>query len=570
MRGRLGSGGAAVLVALALAACGGASGASSSGGSAATGGSGGSGGSGGGGASGSASAGTPVNGGTLQAAIPSDPDHLDSGLSYATEGWEILEATGDGLLGYRKTSGAAGADIVPDLATAMPAVSDHGLTYTFHMRTGVRFSPPVNRQVEPSDIKFSIERLFRINSGGVGFYSGIAGAARYAKTQKGGISGIVADDATHTISFHLTQPDGTFLEYMAIPFAFAVPKGTPDKDISADAQWRVSTGPYMVSQYVPNDHITMVRNPNFHSWTSNDPPGHLDQIDIKIGTNPEDAVNQTADGQLDWYFEAVPPDRLAELKARYPSQVFVYPRNDITFFTMNMRKPPFNNLKVRQALNYATDRTALVKIFGGQGTPTENIIPPTLGSSYVKQWPYPYDLAKAKALVDQSGTKGMTVNVWSHSTDPVPNAAQYMASVLDSLGYRAVVKTMDQGVYWDTISTEKDDPQVAFVQFDQDYPEGQDFIDVQLNGERIAPTGNQNQANVDIPALDRQIDAARQMPLGAARNARWAKLDREFMAYAPWVPFLNRTLPKFDSARLHGLVFNGTYYELFTSMWLSK
>jgi peptide/nickel transport system substrate-binding protein len=552
-RPRLGPAGAALLAALALAACGGASSGETGTGGSDTGG-----------------GGAPVNGGTLQAAIASNPDHLDSGLSYATEGWEILAATGDGLLGYRKTSGAAGAEIVPDLATAMPAVSDHGRTYTFHMRTGVRFSPPVNRQVEPSDLKFSIERLFRINSGGVGFYSGIVGASHYAGTRKGGISGIVADDPTHTITFHLTQPDGTFLEYMAIPFAFAMPKGTPNKDISTDAPWRVSTGPYMISQYVPSDQITMVRNPNFHSWTPNDPTGHLSQIDIKVGTTPEQAVNETADGQLDWYFEAVPPDRLAELKARDPSRVHVYPRNDITFFTMNMRKPPFDNLKVRQAINYATDRAALVKIFGGQGTPTENIIPPTLGSAYVKQWPYPYDMAKARALVAQSGTKGMTVDVWAHSTDPVPNAAQYMASLLDGLGYHAVVKTMDQGVYWDTISTEKDDPQMAFVQFDQDYPEGQDFIDVQLNGERIAPTGNQNQANVDIPSLDRQIDATREMSLGAARNARWAKIDRGFMAHAPWVPFLNRTLPKFDSPRLHGLVFNGTYYELFTSMWLSQ
>jgi peptide/nickel transport system substrate-binding protein len=552
-RPRLRPAGTVLLAALALAACGGAS----SGGA-------------GTGGSGTGAGGTPVNGGTLRAAIPSSPDHLDSGLSYATEGWEILAATGDGLLGYRKTSGPAGAEIVPDLATAMPAVSENGKTYTFHMRTGVRFSPPVNRQVEPSDIKFSIERLFRINSGGVGFYAGIVGANHYAGTRKGGISGIVADDVTHTITFHLTQPDGTFLEYMAIPFAFAMPKGTPNKDISTDAPWRVATGPYMVSQYVPSDQITMVRNPNFHSWTPNDPPGHLDRIEIKIGTTPEQAVNETADGQLDWYFEAVPPDRLAELKARYPSQVHVYPRNDITFFTMNMRKPPFDNLKVRQAVNYATDRAALVKIFGGQGTPTENIIPPTLGAAYVKQSPYPYDMAKARALVAQSGTKGMTVNVWAHSTDPVPNAAQYMASLLDGLGYHAVVKTLDQGVYWDTISTEKDDPQMAFVQFDQDYPEGQDFIDVQLNGERIAPTGNQNQANVDIPSLDRQIDAAREMPLGAARDARWAKIDHAFMAYAPWVPFLNRTLPKFDSAHLHGLAFNGTYYELFTSMWLSQ
>jgi peptide/nickel transport system substrate-binding protein len=522
------------------------------------------------GSQGTSGSGTPVNGGTLQAAIPDNPDHLDTGLSYATEGWEILEATGDGLLGFRKTSGAAGAEIVPDLATAMPEVSDGGLTYTFHMRTGVKFSPPVNREVKPSDIKFSIERLFRVDSGGVGFYTGIVGANAYASTRKGGISGIVADDATHTITFHLTARDGTFLEYMAIPFAFAVPAGTPNRDISTVSRWRIATGPYMISEYVPGDHITLVRNPNFHTWTPNTPNGHLDQIDIKIGTDPEAAVNQTVNGQLDWYFEAVAPDRLTELKARYPSQVHVYPRNDITYFELNVRKPPMNNLLVRQAINYATDRNALVKIFGGQGTPTENIIPPSLGAAYVKQWPYPYDLAKAKALVAQSGTQGMTVTVWSHTTDPVPKAAQYMASVLQSLGYHAVVKTLDVGVYFDTISTQKGDPQMAFVQFDQDYPEGQDFIDVQLNGERISNVGNQVTSNINIPALNRQIDAARAMPLGAARDARWAEIDREFMEQAPWVPFLNRTLPKFVSPRLHGLVFNGTYYEMFPSMWLSK
>lgn len=517
-----------------------------------------------------ASAGVPVNGGTLRAAIPENPDYLDPGLSYATESWEILEATGDGLLTFKRTSGAAGATIVPDLATAMPTVSQHGRTYTFHMHTGVRFSPPVSRQVEPSDIKFAIERLFRINSGGVGFYTGIVGASRYEQTKKGGISGIVANDATHTIVFHLTHPDGTFLEYMAIPFAFAVPAGTPNKDVSTVSRWRVSTGPYMISSYLPNQQITLTRNPNFKQWTANTPNGHLDRIQITIGTQAEQAMNQIADGQLDWYFEAVPTDRLAALQRQYPSQVHVYPRNDITYFLLNTRRAPMNNLKVRQAINYAVNRDALLKIFGGQGSPTENIIPPSLGPAFKRQWPYPYNLAKAKRLVRESGTQGMAVQVWSHSDAPAPQAAQYMASVLDSLGYKATVKTLSQSVYWDTISTQKGDPQVAFVQFDQDYPEGQDFIDVQLNGQNITNVGNQNTSNINIPALNRQIDAAKAMPLGAARDAMWVKLDREFMRYAPWVPFINRNLPKFDGPHLHGLVFNGTYYEMFPNMWLAK
>jgi peptide/nickel transport system substrate-binding protein len=516
--------------------------------------------------------GTPVNGGTLKAAIPDSPDHLDPGLSYTNEGWEIFEATNDGLLTYERTDDqATSSKIVPDIATALPTISKDGLTYTFHVRTDVKFSPPVNRAVQPSDFKFTIERLFRINSGGVGFYTGIAGANRYAKTKKGGISGIVANDAAHTIVFHLTQRDGTFPAYLSIPFAFVVPKGTPDRDISTVSQWRIATGPYMIKSYVPKQSIQIVRNPNFKQWTPNTPGGHMDGIDVAIGVTPEQAVNETADGQLDWYFEPIASDRYTQLKAQYPDQVHPFTRNNVTYFEMNSRKPPFDKLAVRQALNYAVDRTALVKIFGGQGTPTENILPPGLGSAYKKHDLYPYDLNKAKALVKASGDSGMSVTVWAHTTDPTPKAAQYMAGVLQSLGFKASVKLFDESVYWDTISAEKSDPQIAFQDWNQDYPEAQDFIDTLLNGEKIVQVGNNNQSNTDIPALNRQIDQARAMPLGAARNALWAKLDYEYMkTNAPWVPFMNRQIPKFVSKRVHGLVFNPSYFELFPSMWLGK
>ena len=450
-------------------------------------------------------------------------------------------------------------------------MSKDGLAYTFHVRKGVMFSPPVSREVEPSDVKASFERLYRVDSPGVGFYSGIVGADAYAKSKQGGIAGIAADDAKRTITFHLSARDGTFLDLLAIPFAFAVPKGTPDRDISTVARWRIATGPYEIASYVPKREIVLRRNPSFRQWSPDIPGGHLDEIDLQIGVDPERAVDLVSAGQLDWYMDAVPPDRLAQARATLPDQVHVYPRNNITYFELNHRKAPFDKLAVRQALNYAVDRKALVKIFGGQGTPTENLVPPSLGAAYVQHDLYPYDLAKAKALVASSGTAGMDVQVWSHNVEPAPKAAQYLASVLDALGYHASVKTLDESVYWDTISTQKGDPQVAFVQFDQDYPEAQDFIDIQLNGERIADVGNQVHSNVDVPALNARMDAARALPLGPARDAEWAAIDRALMEEdAPWVPFMNRNLPKLVSARLHGLVFNGTYYELFPSMYLAK
>jgi peptide/nickel transport system substrate-binding protein len=515
---------------------------------------------------------TPVNGGTLLAGIPDSPDHLDPGLSYTNEGWEIFEATNDGLLTFVRTNDPSkSATIVPDIATAMPTVSKDGLTYTFTVRKGVRFSPPVNRDVLPSDFKFTIERLFRINSGGVSFYTGIVGANAYAKSRKGGISGIVANDKTGTIAFHLTKRDGTFLDYMSIPFAFAVPKGTPDKDVSTIDKWRIATGPYMISKYVPKQSVTIVRNPNFKQWTPNTPGGHLDGIDVKIGITPDAAVNMTADNELDWYFEPIASDRYTQLKAQYPDQVHPFVRNNVTYFEMNATKPPFDKLAVRRAVNYAVDRTALVKIFGGQGTTTENILPPGLGSAYKAHHLYPLDLAKAKALVQASGDAGMAVTVWSHTTDPTPKAAQYMASVLSSIGFKTSVKTLDESVYWDTISTKKGDPQIAFQDWNQDFPEGQDFIDLLLNGANIVNVGNNNQSYTNVPAFNTQMNAARALPLGPARNAMWAKLDDEIMRQnAPWVPFMNREIPKFVSKRVHGLVFNPSYFELFPSMWLSK
>jgi peptide/nickel transport system substrate-binding protein len=521
-------------------------------------------------ASSATTGGTAVNGGTLRAAMVSDPDHLDPALAYTTETWEMLASTNDGLVTFKRASGNAGNEIVPDLATAMPKVTDHGTTYTFHVRSGVRFSPPVNRAVEPSDIKFSIERLFRVHSPGVGFYTDIVGASQYEKSQKGQINGIVADDKTHTITFHLIQRDGTFLEYLAMPFADAVPVGSPAKDISTDTRWRIATGPYMIKSYTPQGTITLVRNPNFHQWTPNTPNGHLNEIQITIGVSPDQAVNETADGDLDYYLEAVAPDRLAEIEKQYPSQVHIYTRNALLYFTLNDRKPPMNNVNVRKALNYAIDRAALVKIFGGQGTPTENLIPSGM-TAYNKHDFYPYNLAKAKQLVDASGTKGMSVQVWASSTDPQPEAAQYMASVLNSLGYHATVKTMSEGIYYDTVANEATDPQVSYNEWDEDFPEAEDYVDAQFNGRYIVKVGNNDNSNLNVPSLNRQMNAVREMQIGPAREADWAKLDAEIMkTQAPIVPFMNRDFPQFTSARLHGLVFNSTFYDLFPSMWLSK
>jgi peptide/nickel transport system substrate-binding protein len=518
------------------------------------------------------SGGAPVDGGVLRGGIPDNPDHLDTGISFAVEGWELLEATNNGLLTFKKAGGGQQSMILPDIASAMPTVSADGRTYSFHVRPNVMFSPPVSRAVRPSDFQYSIERLFHVGSPGVGFYTDIVGANAYAAHKAAHISGIVANDAAMTITFHLVKPDGAFLDDLAIPFAFAVPKGTPYKDISTDPAWRVATGPYMVSSYVPRQQIVLTPNPNFMQWTPASPKGHVNEVDITIGITPEQAVNETIAGQLDWYMEAVPADRFTALRKQYPKQTFLYPRNNVTYFSMNSRKPPFDKLAVRQAVNYAIDRNALVKIFGGQGIPSETVLPPGFGSSYQEHHLYPHNVAKAKQLIAQAGATGAPVQVWTTNAAPAPAASQYLASVLKQIGLNVTgVKQVDDSVYWDTLLTQAGDPQIAFNHFDQDFPEGEDFIDTTLNGEHIVNVGNNDVSNTNDPTLNAMIDRTKLMPLGEARNAQWAKIDAYFMQHdAGWAPFLHLEQATFVSARLHGLIFTGSYFELIPEMWLSK
>ena len=170
---------------------------------------------------------------------------------------------------------------------------------------------------------------------------------------------------------------------------------------------------------------------------------------------------------------------------------------------MNERKPPFDKLAVRQAVNYAIDRTALVKIFGGQGTPTENILPPGLRQRPTRRTTSTRTTSpRPSSWSRQSGDAGMHGGrVGPHHRPDARRPSQYLAGVLNSIGFKTSVKTLDESVYWDTIATQKGDPQIAFQDWNQDYPEGQDFIDILLNGEHIVNVGNNNHVEHQHPGL---------------------------------------------------------------------
>ena len=222
---------------------------------------------------------------TLIAQLSPHDQTIDPAAAWQLPIWQMLSVTNDGLVGYRRTGGPAGDTLVPDLASALPAPADAGRTYAFHLRPGIRYSD--GAPVKPEDFRHAIERLFAVNAGLAGYYTGIIGAGQCERTpgRCDLARGIVTDDQTDTVTFHLTAPEPDFLNKLAFPFADAVPAGTPDHQIGP-AQLP-ATGPYMTQSFVPLHRWVLIRNPKFHSWSSQaQPEGYPSRIILRLDIPP--------------------------------------------------------------------------------------------------------------------------------------------------------------------------------------------------------------------------------------------------------------------------------------------
>jgi peptide/nickel transport system substrate-binding protein len=473
-------------------------------------------------------------------------DFLDPGLSYTVQGWEIMWNTYLPLLGYKHVNGPDGATLVPYLAQDMPQVSSDGTTYTLTLRKGVKYSD--GTAVKASDFAATIERDYKIDSPGVGFFGNIVGTDQIAKTKKGHISGITTDDATGKITIKLKQAQGDFSYILATEFAALVPAASPAKDASTNPL--PATGPYMIQSYKPNKQAIVVRNPNFDAsmFDGNVPAGNPDKMTVDIIGDPGVALTRVLKGQDDYDFQQPPNDRLAELQSKYSDQIKVYTPANTYYFFMNTREKPFDNPKVRQAVNYAINREALVRIFGGLAQPTENVLPPTY-PQYKKLDLYPYNLAKAKQLIKDAGATGTPVTVWNHARGLDPKASDYLVPVLNSIGLKAKGKVINAAIYWTTMGNQATHAQIGFADWFQDYPHPLDWFDVLLNGDRITDTHNNNYANFDDKAVNAKIAALKKEPtLTDSVNADWASVDKMVDAQAPWAAFMNRQFTDFFNA----------------------
>jgi peptide/nickel transport system substrate-binding protein len=488
---------------------------------------------------------------TLEATFASAPDYLDPSLSYSVEGWSAMWETYVPLLTYAHKDGLAGTKLIPGLARAMPKISKDNLTYTLFLRKGLKYSD--GTPVRASDFPATIERLIAMNSPGTAFYTDIVGAEKFSKVKKGGIPGIETDDSTGRIAIHLVKPRSTFSNELAMLFAAPLPADTAHKDLSADPP--PGTGPYEIVSSKPGRHWEYNRNPE---WAKTDgkllsgiPAGHYDKIDVQVIHNPETAVNEVIHGNIDWMEEPPPPDRYQELSERFKgTQLLVTPQIDVYYFWMNVKQPPFDDVQVRRAVNYAVDPAALERIYGGMLKGVQQVLPQAMPGHKTFEL-YPHDLKKAREMIAAADPAERKVTVWTDDYAPNKQAGEYYEDVLRKIGLQPTLKVIPAANYTTIIGNESTpDLDTGWAAWYLDYPHPNDYFGPQLSGESIRPTLSSNYSRFDDPAITREIAKLGTETLGPKQEAAYARLDRETMEQAPWAPFGTAEMTTFVSSSI--------------------
>jgi peptide/nickel transport system substrate-binding protein len=520
-------------------------------------------------------------GGTLRLALPADavPYSPDPTQFSGVPQWQLLSLTNDGLVTYRKSGGVAGAELVPDLSTVIPQPAAAGRTYTFRLRDGIRYSNGTS--VQPEDIRRGIERTMRSrNPYLTSQYAGIVGAERCTPHACDLHRGISVDREAGTVTLHLTRPDPNFLYKLAFAMASAVPAG------KFGGKALPATGPYMTASFTPNRSWVLVRNPQFHEWSSDaQPAGFPDRIVLTAA--PPNQVAALKHGAADVLL-APPLGGVDALARRYASQVHIDPAGATFALVTNTRIPPFDRLAVRQALNYAIDRNRIARLTGSSLTaqPTCQVLPPTL-PGYRPYCPYTLDpspsgswtapdLARAERLVVDSGTRGTKVTLLMTpppSGAPMLQIGRYVVSVLDRLGYRASLKvTTNAGAGLGDLSDSSKRPQIGWSNWLQDYPTPSNFIEPLLTCRSFVP---RSQVNLNAAEFcDRRIDA--QIAHAASLQARdpaaagelWSRIDHELVDHAPWVPLYNLRTVTVLGQRVGNYKYHPFWNVLLDQLWV--
>jgi peptide/nickel transport system substrate-binding protein len=505
-------------------------------------------------------------GGTLTVLNHEDFERIDPGEAYFSIDYEAMYATQRPLYSYKPDTFTT---TTPDMASGPPEVSSDGRTITVHIRHGVHFSPPVNREVTSADVAYAIERAANPNVANPYFENYFSSLVGAQSAHGGPFPGITTPDPS-TIVFHLDKPEAqVVVDALALPLSAPVPEEFAKKYDAIKpteyGNYQVATGPYMFKSngegkvlgigYEPGKSATLVRNPNWNSATDFR-PAYLNEIDIKIGGDTNVIGRQVLEGS-----DLVQNDPVANTIVQlayehFRSQLQVSPEAGDHYIAVNNKRGPFANANVRKAFWAALDRVAVGKARGGElvtSVATHFLLPEIpgfeeaggLAGPKVDYNEHPEgDMAVAEKYLRLAGyasgryTGAATLQVVGSTGDPDAQIAEIANNALHALGFKTKLSLVDQSVMYSKycgVPAEEIDvcPNVGWG---ADFADGQAVLDLTFNGKNIIPSGNNNWGQVNDPAINAAMEKAELLTGQQARAKAWAAIDRELVADAAAIP----------------------------------
>ena len=534
-----------------------------------------------------------VKGGHLKILGGGDIDHMDTGAAYYTVSYSLLRAISRQLLSYPNSADSDKAhEVVPDMATEMPKVSDDGLTYTLTIQDGVQWDTTPPRQVTGADAARGFKRLCNPvqPTGALGYFAGvIEGMKEYCEpfqkvaptipgikdyVEKNEISGIKAEG--NTITIKLVQPAGDFVNILALPFSSPVPVEMLNylPDSPQFRQGFISDGPYKISKYVAEKNIELVRNPAWKSDTDKLRAGNVDTISITQGSDEGPVQQQLEAGTADMSWDTyVPTANIPQLKAKKdPNLALVANGSTNPYISINQLSPnqggALKKLEVRQALNYAVNKKAIIQVLGGPdiNEPLGQILtPPILG--YEKFDPYATpdsagDPAKAKELLAKAGyPNGLDLIYLYRNKGKAPAIAATMQAELAKSGIRLKLKQVPNADFYTQhlqkpSATKAGDWDLAAPGWNPDWQgnAARSFFVPLLDG-RQCGEGSTNYNCYNSPEVNKLIDQAlAESDLDKAKDL-WHQADEKVMADAPWVPVTTGKNPLYHGSRVGNWIY---------------
>jgi peptide/nickel transport system substrate-binding protein len=513
---------------------------------------------------------TGKTGGTLTVLQETDFEHLDPGIAYFSVDYAVVFATQRPLYSQKPNETTE----TPDMAEGMPEVSSDGKTVTVHIKSGIHFSPPVNREVTSEDVAYAIERGKNPNVANPYIESYFKAIEGEPKATGGPIKGIETPNK-HEIVFHLTEAKGQLVaDALLLPLTAAVPKEYAEKfdknKPSNYAAYEVATGPYMLKNnaegkvlgigYIPGKSATLVRNPKWNPKTDYR-PAYLNEIDVELGGTSAVLGRQVLEGTNIVQNESAVAQSIVRLAAeKYKNQLQISPGGGAHYIGVNNKVGPFKNINLRKAFWAALNRTAMDKARGGElvTTVATHFIYPTIngfeqaGGTKGPQGAqfdfnaYPEgNLKVAEKYMKLAGypsgkyTGGETVTIVGSTGNPQEPDAEIVAQTLKNLGFTVKLSFEEAStMYAKYCNVPKEEvtvcPNVGWI---ADFADPQTVLNITFNGTTITPTGNVNWGQTNVPKINAAMAAAENVVGNEARAKAWAKIDEELVEDAADIPF---------------------------------